>query len=67
MVNPQEQSRGQILGTFRLPRLRWEAFGDKTRSVGTDRSKALNEMVAWYNREPGAKLPKRPSVEPTTA
>jgi hypothetical protein len=67
MINPQDQDRGQTLGTFRLPRLRWAIFGDRARSAGTDRSKVLNEMVAWYNREPGARLPKRPAAESATA
>ncbi|TJZ55594.1 hypothetical protein FCH28_09645 [Streptomyces piniterrae] len=32
----------------------------KTRAPGGDRSAAIKELLAWYLRRPGAKLPKRP-------
>lgn len=30
------------------------------RAPGGDRSAAIKELVAWYLRRPGAKLPQRP-------
>jgi hypothetical protein len=37
---------------------RWSKFGAL---VGLrERSRVINEFVAWYVGEPGAKLPKRP-------
>jgi hypothetical protein len=29
---------------------------------GTDRAGAINELVAWYLRRPGATAPKRPEL-----
>jgi len=39
---------------------RWKRFAQTTAEMNSDRSKVINEFIAWYNREPGAKLPKRP-------
>lgn len=37
---------------------RWRAFG---LLVGVrNRSRVVNEFIAWYVGEPGAKLPRRP-------
>lgn len=47
--------------TFRLPDDEWELFERATQAAGTDRSKALVGFVRWYNRRPGATMPKRPS------
>lgn len=40
----------------------WEDFGGACRAAGrgVDRSKVIRELIAWYARQPGAKLPKRP-------
>lgn len=40
----------------------WARFGDATKRQDTDRSAALREFMAWYARDPGAKMPKRPDV-----
>lgn len=47
---------------FRLDSELWEQFDDAVRSAdpGADRSKVLRQFVAWFVREPGAKLPSRP-------
>ncbi len=37
---------------------RWDRFG--LLAGLRERSRVINEFVAWYNGEPGAKLPKRP-------
>lgn len=38
----------------------WAAFGNATRTMDTDRSAAIRAFMAWYIREPGAKMPQRP-------
>lgn len=43
---------------IRVAKDRWDAFGAL---VGPrSRAKIVNEFIAWYIREPGAKLPERP-------
>lgn len=44
----------------RIPDKRWQKFDETTKAAGTDKSKAVNDFVGWFNREDGAKLPKRP-------
>ncbi|EOD70351.1 hypothetical protein [Amycolatopsis vancoresmycina] len=46
--------------SVKMPDNRWDALGEKAGEAGSDRSKVLNELAAWYVREPEAKLPKRP-------
>lgn len=50
---------------FRLDGDLWEQFGQAVRSADpdADRSKTLRQFVAWFVREPGAKLPTRPPAE----
>lgn len=45
----------------RVPEERWQQFKEAAETACTDRSKAINEFAAWFTREPGAKLPKRPA------
>lgn len=52
----------------RVSDARWKQFHDTTKTLGTDKSKAINALLAWYIREPNANLPKRlkpPSTENT--
>lgn len=51
------------LHAIRVPDDRWAQAGDNTKAVGLDRTKWINEALAWLNREPGAKMPQRPPVE----
>lgn len=45
---------------MRVPQGRWDAFGAL---VGVrQRTRIVNEFIAWYVGEPGAKLPKRPKL-----
>lgn len=46
--------------SVRISDARWEAADHGARAVGSDRAKVINQLLAWFNREPGAKLPKRP-------
>lgn len=48
--------------TIRVEAVHWEPFGDNAKRVGEDRSSVLNQFIAWFNREPGAKMPKRPDA-----
>lgn len=46
----------------RIPTELWDAAGDAAARAGTDRSAVIRELLAWYSRQPGAKLPKRPDA-----
>jgi hypothetical protein len=50
---------------FRLDDDLWEKFDIAVHRTdpGLDRSKVLRQFVAWYVREPGSKMPSRPSAE----
>ena len=37
-------------------------FGEAAKAQGTDRSALVRAFVAWYMREQGAELPRRPSA-----
>ncbi|WP_069162948.1 hypothetical protein [Nocardia altamirensis] len=50
--------------SVRVDEDRWTRFETATMDNGTDRAKALNAFMAWYLREPGAKLPQRPGPSP---
>lgn len=41
----------------------WHKLGLAAVEAGTDRSVIIRALVAWWLREPGAKIPKRPEVE----
>lgn len=60
--NPPQ--RKHPIHTFAAPDERWEAFGKVCEQLGTDRSKLLNLCMAWYTREDGAVLPRRPLMPP---
>lgn len=38
----------------------WDDLADRAGVVGLDRAKVINQLVGWYLRRPGAKLPTRP-------
>jgi hypothetical protein len=44
----------------RIPDDDWDALGEDAKTLGTDRSKIINQLVRWYLRRPGAELPERP-------
>lgn len=46
--------------SMKMPDDRWDALGESAAKAGSDRSKVLNDLAAWYVREPDAKLPERP-------
>jgi len=52
--------RGTARQTVRIDHERWDRFEAAAKAIDTDRSKLINDFVAWFIREPGAKAPKRP-------
>jgi hypothetical protein len=50
------------LQNFRVDTGLWDRFDQAVRRADpdSDRSKTLRQFVAWYVREPGAKMPARP-------
>lgn len=38
----------------------WYDFDAAAKSQGTERATVIREFIAWYLREPGAKMPVRP-------
>lgn len=45
----------------------WKRFGHATTLAGADRSATIRDFMAWYARDPGAKMPRRPDQTPATA
>ncbi|WP_137991236.1 hypothetical protein [Streptomyces vilmorinianum] len=52
---------------IRLPDELWLDFDPAAKSLGTERASIVRELIAWYLREPGAKLPERPSRDVVVA
>lgn len=40
----------------------WTKFGDDAEAIGMTRSGVMRDLVLWWIRWPGAKLPKRPDA-----
>jgi hypothetical protein len=51
--------RGTPKITLRVPETLWWRFGQMAGAAGVDRATLLRAFIAWYTREPGAKLPPR--------
>jgi len=47
----------------RAPKEEWDIYKGAAGLVGSDASKITREFVRWFTRQPGAKLPQRPTVE----
>lgn len=60
---PKGQGYDLPVQRFRSEQEQWERFGDVTRAQDTDRSKVLRQLISWYLRDPGARLPDRPNRE----
>lgn len=58
--------RGTPQRAIAVPQERWDAFRDIATALGTDRSKLLNTVMAWYCREEGTVLPRRPVMPPSS-
>ncbi|MFE9602026.1 hypothetical protein [Streptomyces hokutonensis] len=54
---------------FRAPDDEWFPFGDATKAAHPEagrspRAQVLRELMRWYMRRPGARLPERPPAGP---
>lgn len=49
--------------SVRMSGKRWDKLAEDAERAGSDRSKVINDLAAWYIREDGAKLPKRPAED----
>ena len=45
---------------LRIPDDEWTDLGQLADAGGTDRTAIVRELLQWYLRRPGAKLPTRP-------
>lgn len=52
--------------TIRVPTPRWAHAAHTTAALGTDRTAWINDALAWLNREPGSKQPRRPPATDTS-
>ena len=66
---PTPRRKGKTpLRTVRVDDDLWLPFGDAVEGQGEpDRSAVLRQFIAWYLREPGAKMPKRPDQDRGTS
>lgn len=48
--------------SIRLEQDLWDRLDPAAKASGFDRSSLIRQMVRWYLREPGAKLPPRPDA-----
>lgn len=55
--------KGTARQTIRVDEVLWDRFADAATTAGNDRSALLREFMRWFIREPGAKLPKRPTIQ----
>jgi hypothetical protein len=58
---PRPATGETFVARQRVPLEKWNRLGRAAASQGTDRSKVINELIDWYLRERGAKLPERPA------
>ncbi|MFF3128552.1 hypothetical protein ACFVRD_41220 [Streptomyces sp. NPDC057908] len=52
---------------MRIPDDEWLPFADAAKAQGLTRAAVVRELVRWYLRRPGAKLPARPDAGPWSA
>jgi hypothetical protein len=57
---PRGQGYDTPMRKVRVDEPLWEDFGGACATAKLDRSKVIRDLMAWYARHPGAKLPKRP-------
>lgn len=59
-MTPQDRTNHTPLLTFRFPRDEQDEFAANATRAGSSKSEVLVAFVRWYNRKPGARMPKRP-------
>lgn len=42
----------------------WADLETATHMIGSDRGTVIKQLIRWYLRRPGAKLPERPTASP---
>ncbi|MFI8300014.1 hypothetical protein ACIGCZ_29220 [Streptomyces nigra] len=42
----------------------WDDLDDAAKAMGTTRAAVIRELIRWYMRKPGGKLPERPASGP---
>ena len=42
----------------------WYDLDDAAKAVDTDRAAVIRELIRWWMRKPGAKMPERPEAGP---
>ena len=57
---PNQENPARRARRFRMDETEWEEFGSDATFMGTDRSELTRQLVRWWMRKPGAKLPPRP-------
>jgi hypothetical protein len=57
MANQHKEKQRCVRG---IPQNTWDTFEKFATAVESDRSRLVHAFIRWFNREPGAKLPKRP-------
>lgn len=60
LVPVPDEERDAKPRNVRMKDARWDRLGERAAKKEVTRTWAINQLVAWYNREPGAKLPPRP-------
>jgi len=58
-LNPMP-GRGTPKVTLRVTEDAWARFGEAAEQAGVPRAELLRQFIAWYSRDPGAKMPTRP-------
>lgn len=49
---------------MRIPDDEWLPFAEAAKTQGQPRAAVVRELIRWYLRRPGAKLPARPEAGP---
>jgi predicted GIY-YIG superfamily endonuclease len=58
------QKRGKTpIRSLRVSNALWDEFGAAAAAMGLTRTDVLRQFLGWFLREPGAKLPARPTTE----
>lgn len=63
-MSPEPRQQGKTPHhAVRAPDDLWKMFGANVERAGEkDRSDVLRQFMRWYNRESGAKMPRRPDA-----
>jgi hypothetical protein len=51
---------------MRIPDDEWEAYGEIAEQLNSNRTRLTRDFIQWLRRDPGAKMPKRPTEQEPT-